>query len=445
MIRLRKKIYFAVLGMALLSFACAGDEKYRIKLLPTPEAYSRGLVNPFTDYNPAEKDLPYHGILYATDRLPANEDDEERFYTSKPSGVIRLGLGHLEVNDKKISWKEALRISLLKNRNQEYPLSIGSIEEFGLLSRTYSIFLDPDLAPKTFPSPGSKFADIINQKLAVSPQKNIFLYVHGYNTNFDDPLLVASELWHYLGYDGVFIAFAWPSTPSGTAYLGDTEKAKLASRNLRLFLEYLSEETDAENIHLLGYSMGTRVTTWALEDITLIHYRQPREAIRKNVRIGNVILCGSDLSLYSFGNFLQDGLLNVVDSFTIYSSDSDMALGASHWLFDRIRLGQITQKENLGPQTINFLKNNKKLRVIDVTGAEDSAEGNGHHYLLNSPWVSSDILMTFMYDRSPENRGLTQKEDVPIWYFSKDYIERMREALNKVNPGIQAGENNPIQ
>ncbi|NOQ89859.1 MAG: alpha/beta hydrolase, partial [Gammaproteobacteria bacterium] len=114
-----------------------------------------------------------------------------------------------------------------------------------------------------------------------------------------------------MGYDGVFIAYSWPATSRGLAYLADLDTARLASRNLRIFLEYLSEETDVENIHLIGYSMGTRVVTYALQDIALIYKGESHKKIHKKLRVGNVSLVGSDLDRGVFLVFTLDGILNV--------------------------------------------------------------------------------------------------------------------------------------
>jgi len=71
-----------------------------------------------------------------------------------------------------------------------------------------------------------------------------------------------------------------------------------------------------------------------------------------------------------------------------------------------------------------------------VTGAEGATSGNGHGYFRNSPWASSDILMTLMYDLRPGERGLIQPEETAIWTFPPDYIERLRSALGEVNPDL---------
>ena len=65
-------------------------------------------------------------------------------------------------------------------------------------------------------------------------------YVHGFRVVFDIPVLVAAELWHFLGYRGAFVAYTWPATPHFLAYGADVETAIHMARKLRLFLTYLA-------------------------------------------------------------------------------------------------------------------------------------------------------------------------------------------------------------
>ena len=75
--------------------------------------------------------------------------------------------------------------------------------------------------------------------------------------------------------------------------------------------------------------------------------------------------------------------------------------------------------------------------MIDVTDAEDAARGNGHAYFRHSPWVSSDILTTLLYDLEPAKRGLQFDEEWPIWTFPDDYITNLAKTLIKRNPGLE--------
>jgi esterase/lipase superfamily enzyme len=285
--------------------------------------------------------------------------------------------------------------------------------------------------------PAKRFADQVNAKLAISQRKDIFLYVHGYKVVFENPLLVATELWHFLGYDGVFIAFAWPATPKKLAYFSDLETAALSAHNFRILLEYLVEETDAERIHIIGYSAGTRVVIKGLMQMALNGECRSKGNFHEVSRLGHVILIGSDFDRQLFGAYAADGLLNVAKDFSIYLSDTDKALNISRWFFKQERLGQMWKDHKIPPLVADYLRKTDNLIVIDVTDAEDSATGNGHAYFRQSPWVSSDILTTLMYDLGPAKRGLQYTEEWPIWTFPPDYITNLADKLIKLNPDLE--------
>ena len=82
------------------------------------------------------------------------------------------------------------------------------------MARTIRPF-DEDLEPSD--EPGRRFVAAINQRLASSASKDVYIYSYGYKVDLENPLLIASELWHFLGYNGAFIAFSWPTTPKSLA------------------------------------------------------------------------------------------------------------------------------------------------------------------------------------------------------------------------------------
>ena len=94
------------------------------------------------------------------------------------------------------------------------------------------------------------------QQLAQSRQKDIFVFIHGYNTTFEGNTTVAAELRHYLGADSVFISYAWPSRGKLLAYGKDKASARDSTRSFRLFLQFLADNTDARKVHLIGHSAG---------------------------------------------------------------------------------------------------------------------------------------------------------------------------------------------
>jgi esterase/lipase superfamily enzyme len=319
---------------------------------------------------------------------------------------------------------------LLKERPEDYPLKVTDVKEIGVLDSSINVLTESLVDIDQHQLPGEQFAAKVNAKLAISRVKDVFIYLHGYKVVFENPLLVASELWHFLGYEGAFIAFSWPSTPSTLAYFSDLETAALSAGNLRIFIQYLAEKTDARRIHIIGYSAGTRVVAQALNQLALMHVEPDGSVSAKKLRIGNVILTGSDLDLHLFGSYLVDGVLDVVDNLTVYASAKDKALGMSRWVFGRDRLGQIVSIE-LPETALTFLRENKNLVIVNATDSSGADTGNGHAYFRQSPWTSSDILATLIFNFKPGERGLEQVNGSPIWTFSADYINRLREALVK--------------
>ena len=106
-------------------------------------------------------------------------------------------------------------------------------------------------------TPAETFAKLINSKLALSRQKEVLIYVHGYKVVFDNPILVTTELWHFLGYDGVAIAFAWPQcvAVSDEANLARLERLK-AHQVLAINRGESDEALRASRLRLAALALG---------------------------------------------------------------------------------------------------------------------------------------------------------------------------------------------
>jgi esterase/lipase superfamily enzyme len=353
--------------------------------------------------------------------------------------VLRLGSARVKAGAEGIDWEEARRISLAKNRTTDYPLQVVSVNETGVLASTVTFITQPDPPPTTPDLAGEQFAEMVDQRLADSGVKDVYIYVHGYRVVFDNPVLVASELWHFLGYRGAFIAYAWRSTPRALAYASDTETTVTRARNLRLLLTYLAEKTQVERIHIIGYSAGTRLVVRALEQLAFLNADATDDQIRNNLRIGSVVLVGADVSREGFGAAAAEGILRIPERTTVYVSSADSALNVSQWIFRRERLGQMWT-DGMPARVAEFVRENTSLEIVDVTAAAGSTSGNGHAYFRDSPWVSSDMLTYLAYNVGPARRGLVKAvDDLPVWTFPPDYIERLRKVLVEMNPSLAGG------
>jgi len=392
---------------ALLLSGCAGGPPHDLPLMPAPAAYERTEAPFSAAQAPATTGHAALDMLYATNRAPSTGGDpDEPYYSGERGYLVRVGEANISFGDSDVSWDEVRRISLLKNRPGSFPLKVSGIQEAGILASSVSVFTPGEIAATVDDRPSRKFVQEIEARLARSQVKDIFIYVHGYKVNFENPLLVASELWHFLGYEGAFIAFSWPSTPARLAYLKDIETARVSAWGLRLLLDFLARETSAERIHIVGYSAGTRVVLTTLYELALIHQRDSDSEARNATRLGNVILVGSDVDTGTFASYIIDGLLRVQDRLTIYTSPSDKALHLSEKIFAHRRIGEVLPG-TLDERMRQFVASSSQFALIDVADADNFDDGNGHGYFRKSPWVSSDILMTLRYRPSGVSRTTT--------------------------------------
>ena len=151
---MQKRQWLKVLTLSVSVFliaSCATKSVYQVDLIPAPDVFTEGLVNPFPEKYPLGKEAAYDGILYVTDRLPGKRTlitpesrEDEVYYNTGRGTLLRLGIGHLDIEkwaligNKHIGWDEIKQISLEKDRSDIYPLQIMDIKEFGILDRSYN-------------------------------------------------------------------------------------------------------------------------------------------------------------------------------------------------------------------------------------------------------------------------------------------------------------------
>ncbi|MEJ2604964.1 MAG: alpha/beta hydrolase, partial [Gammaproteobacteria bacterium] len=354
--------------------ACAGSPPSMQEMMPAPAVAGEEAGS--VDLPIAEGNTALLDILYATNRAPAGADDEQAFYTNERGYLVRLGSGRIAFGDSDITWDEARKISLLKNRPGEFPLEIRDAAEYGIVPDSVSIFTPRGELDAIDESSDDRFVAAVEERLARSDSKDVFIYVHGYKVEFENPLLVAAEMWHFLGYQGAFVAFSWPSTPSRLAYFKDTETARVAAWGLRQLITYLARETSVERINIIGYSAGTRLVLTAMHELALIHQQSTPDEIVAANRLGRVILVGSDVDSGTFASYVLDGLLRVQDQLNLYVSPADKALKVSDKVLRHRRLGQVLPG-TLDERMREFVMSTDRLHFVDVEDADQFDEGNG--------------------------------------------------------------------
>ncbi len=397
---------------------CTAKTYNEIDIMPSPTVFANGSLDPFGDVTEGNFEARTR-LFYATDRQPAEPDDPQKSYNNARGHVLRAGVAQIASDPPLESWENARRITLAAARDRDYRLRVAGVTETGILPFSAIKYMDTPPSRAEVESAGRRFASQINAQLAQSANNDIFIYIHGYNVDFDYSTLVSSQLQHFLGYQGAFISYNWTATPSTLAYFRDQESALASRRYLRELIAFLSTHTDARRIHLIGYSAGTRLAFDAAYQIAL--------GAEENARLGKLILIGSDLDRAYFLHAIEDGLLDAVTDLTIYQSQTDSALAMSRFVFGRKRVGETSPPGEAVPAVQAELARTPRLHVIDVTDAEEAGTGNGHWYFRSSPWASSDLFLSLLTDKDPAARGLVRASGEIIWRFPEDYPQRIKE------------------
>lgn len=407
--------------------AGCGEAIYdEIELMPSPLAYSVAGINPFPTEDTANFTARSR-LFYVTDRAVAGPEDDQAYYTNQRGQLSRAGIADVTLSPTVSNWQEFVDVTMRGIRDRKYLLNISDVTEIGVLPYSVSE-LYPDPPPKSeLDAAGREFAKAINTQLLLSRNRDVHIYVHGYNVDFEYSTLVGRELQHFLGYQGAFITYNWAATPNRLAYFKDQETASASRRNLRSLIEFLSEHTKAERINLIGYSAGSRLAFEVMYQIALLN------SAKVGPRLGKVILISSDLDRSYVGHSLADGILDSVDKLSIYTSGTDAALAISSFVFGRDRLGQKWEEDDGGvwPALEARLASLEKLEIIDVTDAEESSAGNGHAFFRTSPWASSDIFLSILTQRDARERGLVRSIGDAVWAFPPDYPERLKDLTKR--------------
>ncbi|MDJ0858420.1 MAG: alpha/beta hydrolase [Dinoroseobacter sp.] len=410
--------------LILGSLAGCGPNIYdEIALMPSPTVHAETDFDPFTNVT-QENVVARAKLFYATDRMPVTPGDPQAYYKNERGYLLRTGVASVKIDPPLSDWQEILSVTLSAARNDAYTLSLSNVQEFGVMPFSITDYLEQPPLRADMEVAGRQFSQQINAQLAASPTKDIFVYVHGYNVDFDYPTLVSKELQHFLGYQGAFISYNWAATPSRFAYFRDLETASTTRRNLRSLIEFLSETTDVDRVHLIGYSAGSRLAFEVAYQIALQPEPKPS--------LGHLVLIGSDLDNAHFLQAVEDALLDVVTDETLYQSQTDTALAASRLVFGRERVGQTTQGAMVGSAARARLASLENLHIIDVTDAEAANTGNGHWYFQSSPWASSDLFITLLSDLNPRDRGLVRAPGEFLWQFPPNYPEVLQNVAKRL-------------
>lgn len=166
----------------------------------------------------------------------------------------------------------------------------------------------------------TKFLLAVNADTAARGGR-VMVFVHGYNTGFDDAVYRLTQIVHDSGYPGTPLLFSWASGASTTSYVYDKESAAAARDQLEETLRLLTRGS-ARRIDIVAHSMGTWVTMEALRQLAI------KDNPTLGGKLGDVVLASPDIDVDVFKSQMQR-YGKPAKPFIVLLSDDDRALRLS--------------------------------------------------------------------------------------------------------------------
>jgi esterase/lipase superfamily enzyme len=223
--------------------------------------------------------------------------------------------------------------------------------------------------------------------------RNVLVYIHGFNTTFDDATRRAAQLGFDLKVPGIVAMYSWPSRGSVGAYLGDSSAIEASEEHIASFLVQVTALADRGKVHIIAHSMGNRGLLRAM------HRATTQAALRAGTRFGQIFLSAPDVDVNLFRQ-LAGVYPQVAERTTLYVADQDKAIAALEWITEGGRAG--------GAPPVIVLPG---IDTVRVHGS--SLFRLGHSYFAEEPEVLRDIRAQLHYKDPPAQRRARYGWPVP--------------------------------
>lgn len=277
----------------------------------------------------------------------------------------------------------------------------------------YTLFADQATLKQRFvmldrvtPLQRGAWIEALRGQVQNAPSRDLFVFVHGYNSSFEDAARRTAQLAYDLDFDGTPLMYSWPSQASATAYMVDEAAVNVSGRRMAQFLEDLVAQSGAERIHLIAHSMGNRALIEALQT-----WMSGRDARSSRRAFGQVVFTAPDVDREYFTDVI-DSLAQTAERVTLYASDNDLALATSQKVHGAPRAG------TAGTSIIR----RASLDTIDMSSVK--ADMLGHAYFAADAGAIYDLFrLLWRGDPPPRRCGMSagnSRVRNTVWRFNVD-------------------------
>jgi esterase/lipase superfamily enzyme len=207
--------------------------------------------------------------------------------------------------------------------------------------------------------------------------RDILLYVHGFNTSYDEARFRLAQIAYDGRFGGVPVLFTWPAAGSLLDYGAAKESATISRDALAKTIRQLSAVPGVGRVHILAHSMGAWMTMEALRENAIAGSPD------LDGKLGDVMLAAPDIDLNVFRR--QLARIDPSHVFVLVTAN-DRALSLSRSLAgDRPRLGALDPSSPGDRAALDDLG----VKVYDLSS--EPSDWIGHGVYANAPAVLKTI------------------------------------------------------
>ncbi len=208
---------------------------------------------------------------------------------------------------------------------------------------------------------------MFNARVARTPGHRVLIFVHGYNTRFEEAVYRQVQIVHDAGVNEAPVLFTWPSGGNVADYVYDRDSAMYSRDAFELLLHALVSNKSVGSISILAHSMGNYLTVETLRQMAIRDHGLP-------AKLKDVMLASPDIDVDVFRRQIaQIDATPRSTQFTLFVSRDDKALGLSSFLArDSTRLGALDPTK----QPYSEMLQEADVNVIDLTNVESNDSAN---------------------------------------------------------------------
>jgi esterase/lipase superfamily enzyme len=209
----------------------------------------------------------------------------------------------------------------------------------------------------------AELASHVSGRVGVS--RDVLVYVHGFNTSFEEARDRAAQIVADSRFGGVAVLFTWPSKHELFGYVSDKDSAMASRDALQGLLQDVAATPGVGKIHVLAHSMGGWLAMEALRQASIAGSRD------LSGHLGEVMLASPDIDMDVFA--AQMSHLRPANV-TVFATANDRALSLSSAIAEsRQRVGAINPSNPEDRRKLESLG----ARVYDLTKFSDGFIDHG--------------------------------------------------------------------